>query len=121
VAEARADLLDLTILRPAGRAWAVSVGVAEPHAFLRERFRPLLESLEPWAEACGWQSYIELRDSERQPALVRARSLSGMSQVRPDVRCCSPLLTRGAALFAPPAPPCPVFGRDVGCCRRLPP
>jgi hypothetical protein len=111
VASAGADLRDMTVLRPAGHALALSVRVAEPHAFLRQHFRSMVELLEPWTEACGRQRYIEICDGELHPALVSAQyAYGGMSSVRRDVSCCSPLVSLGEGIDAPPTPPCPVFG-----------
>jgi hypothetical protein len=105
-AEAKLERLD--ILHPAGHAWALSVGVDEPHAFLRHRLRPLLESLAPWAEACGGQRYLAVSDGEAHPALESAQyAHGGMGSVRPDLTCCWGG-SRGG-IDAPPPPPCPVF------------
>ena len=110
VTDAGGDLDDLTVLRPAGHAWALSVRVAEPHAFLRQRLRSMLDRLEPWAEACGRQRYIEIRDGGPDPALVLAQwAHGGMSSVRGDLKCCSPLVSFGVEIDAPPTPACPVF------------
>ena len=111
IEDAGGDLDKLTILRPAGHAWAVSVRVAEPHAFLRDRFRLMLDALEPWAEACGRQRYIEVCDGEPDPAVVLAQyAFGGFSSERSDVSCCSPLVSFGVGIDAPLSPGCPVFG-----------
>jgi hypothetical protein len=107
VESAEAQLQHLDILHPAGHACALSVRVDEPHAFLRQRLRPLLESLEPWADACGRQRYLEVSDGGAYPALESAQyAYGGMGSVRPDVTCCWGG-SRGG-IDAPP-PPCPVF------------
>jgi hypothetical protein len=111
VHDAGGDLTELTILRPAGHAWALSVRVAEPHAFLRQQFRSMFDALEPWVEACGRQRYIEICDREPHPALVSAQyAYGGMSSVRHDVSCCSPFASLGVGIDAPQPPPCPIFG-----------
>jgi hypothetical protein len=108
---AAADVTDLTVLRPAGHAWALSVRVTEPHAFLRQSFRSMVEALEPWAEARGRQRYIEISDGWPHAALVWGTyAYGGMSSVRRDVSCCSPLVSLGEGIDARPTPACPVFG-----------
>jgi hypothetical protein len=108
VESADAELQRLDILHPAGHAWALSVRVDEPHAFLRQRLRLLLESLEPWAEACGGQRYLEVTDGEAHPVLEWAQwAYGGMRSVRPDVTCCWG--GSSSAIDAPPPTPCPVF------------
>jgi hypothetical protein len=108
VSDSGAGLEQLDVLRPLAHAWAAILRVEEPHAFLRNRFKPFVLAVDSWRERCAGR-YIEVRDAEGS-VLVLAHARSGRSSVRHDVKCCNPVVSLGTPLEAPPTPACPVFG-----------
>jgi hypothetical protein len=109
--DAGAHVDGIDVLQPHGHAWAVSLRVDEPHAFLRRRFRSFFSAVEPWKQQHPLPRYIEVRDAQPQPVLVTAYSGAfGSASTRRDVECCNPLVSFGEPLLAPPPPVCPVFG-----------
>jgi hypothetical protein len=116
IAALRTDLADaaaasrglgLDVVRPHAHAWAATLEVEEPHAFLRDEYDRLLRATSRWRERCAG-AYLEVRDGPGEPVLLDAHSLAaGRGGARHDVQCCSPLVPIGRRTVAPR---CPVFG-----------
>jgi hypothetical protein len=98
------------VLRPDAHALAVTLRIAEPHAFLRDRLHDFTMLAEhEWIPLLAGL-YLEVRDAELDPAYVLARHGSGgMSSSRGNLECCAPR-GFGRPEGAPPPPACPIFG-----------
>lgn len=90
---------------------AVTLAVAEPHAFLRHGLGPYLKLVGHFDDLYPG-SYIEVIDGEAEPVSVDFRAASsGGGPLRPDLECCYPFQGFSRGLFGPGPPPCPVRPR----------
>jgi hypothetical protein len=109
ISTAAADELErMQVLKPDAHAVAVTLRVAEPHAFMRLRLQDFLRAAHDWNQRLAG-FYLEVRDD--QPGAVYMQGWvgsGGIASTRPDLECCAPP-TLGMAIDAPPPPRCPVF------------
>jgi hypothetical protein len=99
----------IEVLRPQGHAFAITLHVLEPHAYLRRRLVPFLEAVAEWRERCDG-IYTEVRDGQPRPVLFAGWHRSGgFSGARRDLACCAPHLGLSRPLEEPPPPICPIF------------
>jgi len=112
-AETDALLDRLEILQPLGVAKAVTLAVANVHAYLRYGVRAFLKLSGHYDDAFDG-SFVAIVDGERLPAWVTGYAGHwGIGTRRPDVECCDPRVSFGVPIYYSGPPPCTAGMRTV--------
>jgi hypothetical protein len=107
-AESGSELVEFSILEPAGLAFAVTLKTDRPAAFLKERLNAFLERFDGFRQYEG--AYFRVVDEAGETVwlLVTTSRITRAAHgvTRPELRGCDPIPSFPTAHVTPP-PPCP--------------
>jgi hypothetical protein len=108
-AESGSELVDFSILAPAGLAFAVTLKTDHPAAFLKERLNSFLERFDdrfPQYEGAYFRLVDEAGETVWQLATTSRITRAAHGVTRPELRGCDPIPSFPTGHVTPP-PPCP--------------